>query len=243
MSASSSRLMALFDVDEILDLQSFGFRIVSFDRDLRVTVAEEAGHLVQRRAGVEQLRRDEVAPGVRRYLLRDVRLAGQGVHNAPGLRDAQLSTFLRCEDEILIIAAAIGAHLPQRFEESLWQADDALLAPLASNDLHLAALVRRLDVAPAKRQHFGDSPARGIAHFVEQIIPSSRFRPLLGFGRLGEVLRRDQHLHRLRLREGFVALRFGKGGQGDAFAGVEERVADAVGMREQTLDAGKHPDL
>src|SRR5262245_20836314 len=42
----------------------------------------------------------------------------------------QLSAFLRSEDEILIIAAAIGAHLPQRFEESLRQADDALLAPL-----------------------------------------------------------------------------------------------------------------
>jgi hypothetical protein len=234
MSASSARLMTLFDVDEILDLQSFGFRIISFDRD-RVTVAEEAGHIVLRRAGVEQLSRDGVVPGVRRYLLRDVRLAGQGVHNAPDLRDAQLSAFLRREDEILIIAAAIGAHLPQRFEESLRQADDALLAPLASNDLHLAALVGRVDVAPA--------PAREIAHFVEQIIPPSRFRPLLVFGRLGEVLRRDQYLHRLRLKEGFVAVRFGKGGQGDAFAGVEGRVADAVGMREQSLDAGQHPDL
>jgi hypothetical protein len=73
---------------------------------------------------------------------------------------SQLSTFLRRENEILIIAAAIGEHLPQRFEESLRQADDALLAPLASNDLHLADLVGRVDVAPAKRQHFGDSPAR-----------------------------------------------------------------------------------
>jgi len=45
------------------------------------------------------------------------------------------------------------------------------------------------------------------------------------------------------LKEGFVAVRFGKGGQGDAFAGVEGRVADAVGMREQSLDAGQHPDL
>jgi hypothetical protein len=42
----------------------------------------------------------------------------------------QLSAFLCSGDEILIIAAAIGAHLPQRFEESLWQADDALLATL-----------------------------------------------------------------------------------------------------------------
>jgi hypothetical protein len=33
--------------------------------------------------------------------------------------------------EIFIIAAAIGAHLPQGFEEFLRQTDDALLAPFA----------------------------------------------------------------------------------------------------------------
>jgi len=47
------RLRGLFDIDEILNLQPFGFRVVSFDCDLRVTVAEEARHLVQGRAGVE----------------------------------------------------------------------------------------------------------------------------------------------------------------------------------------------
>jgi hypothetical protein len=41
-----------FDLNEIFNLQSLGLRVVSFDRDLRVTVAEEARHLVQRRAGI-----------------------------------------------------------------------------------------------------------------------------------------------------------------------------------------------
>jgi len=36
-----------------------------------------------------------MAPGVRLHLLRDVRLVGQGVHDTPGLRDAQSSAFLR----------------------------------------------------------------------------------------------------------------------------------------------------
>ena len=72
-------------------------------------MAEKAGHLVQRRAGVEQLRSDGMAPGVRRYFLRDVRLVGLGAHDAPGLRDAQLSVFLRCGDEILVGAVMIGA--------------------------------------------------------------------------------------------------------------------------------------
>jgi hypothetical protein len=36
-----------FDIDEILDIQPVGFRIVRLERDLRVAVAEEAGHLVQ----------------------------------------------------------------------------------------------------------------------------------------------------------------------------------------------------
>jgi len=178
-----------------------------------------------------------MAPGVRRHLLRDIRLVGQGVHDAPGLRDAQLSAFLRRENEILIIAAAIGAHLPQGFEGFPRQSDDALLASFAVDDLHLAALVGRVDVDPAKRQHFGDLAAGQVEQLVEQIIAPARLRPLLGFGGLGAVLRRDQHLHRLRLRESLVALRFGKGKQGDAFARVERRVADAVGMREQSFDA------
>ena len=59
------RLRRLFDIDEILNLQPFGFRVVSFDRDLWVAVAEESGHLVHRRAGVGQLRRDGMAPGDR----------------------------------------------------------------------------------------------------------------------------------------------------------------------------------
>jgi hypothetical protein len=37
----------LFDVDEILDLQGLGLRVVGVDRDLRVAVAKEVGHLVQ----------------------------------------------------------------------------------------------------------------------------------------------------------------------------------------------------
>jgi hypothetical protein len=172
-------LIALFDVDEILDLQSFGFRIVSFDRDLRVAVAEEVGHLVQRRAGVEQLRRNGMAPSVRRHLLRDVGLVGQGVHDSPGLRDAQLPAFLRREDEILIIGAAIGAHLPHGFEEFFRQTDDALLAPFAVEDLHLAAFVGRVDMAPAQRQYLRDPPAGQVEQLVEQIIAPARLRPLL----------------------------------------------------------------
>jgi hypothetical protein len=45
---------ALFDVDEVLDLQPFGFRVVSLDRYLRVAVTEKAGHLgVWQRFGSE----------------------------------------------------------------------------------------------------------------------------------------------------------------------------------------------
>ena len=56
---------ASFDVYEAFDLQPFGLRVVSLDGDLRVAVAKEAGYLMQRCAGVEQLRRDQAVPGVR----------------------------------------------------------------------------------------------------------------------------------------------------------------------------------
>src|SRR5215470_13022763 len=104
-------------------------------------------------------------------------------------------------------------------------------------------LKREAEKTGSVRQHFGDLTTGQVEQLVEEIIPSARYGSLLGFGGLGAGLRRDQHLHRLRLKEGLVALRFGEGRQGDAFARVERRVADAVGVRKQSLDAGQHPDL
>jgi len=40
------QIAASLDLDEILDLQPFGLRVVSFDRNLRIAVTEEVGHLV-----------------------------------------------------------------------------------------------------------------------------------------------------------------------------------------------------
>ena len=40
------QIAASLDLDEILDLQPFGLRVVSIDRDLQIAVTEEAGHIM-----------------------------------------------------------------------------------------------------------------------------------------------------------------------------------------------------
>jgi hypothetical protein len=107
-------------------------RVVGFDRDLRVAVSEEAGHLVQRRAGVEQLRRDGVSTGVRQYLLRVVRLAGQGVHNAPGLRDAQLSVSFLESGLTFVSTVKPDSRKDTAFLKSLREVDERLYGDVLS---------------------------------------------------------------------------------------------------------------